>query len=462
MSIVFLQGYLVYQDYQYRERAFTVDISEALSRALEKAKIHRAEFINEQFRSDLMSGEYVLMDSTINENGNKQIMIADITSNYNLVQVIFARVEDRPNENSFLQLLLNKNLEYVINNQVYFWQEALGEKLKALMENTDIDFEFLGSEFNSEMINLNIGTSYNLKNNLLAKDLSKLSSDLLIYEKWDVAKEVWVEFENPFTDILDRAYLSISLGFGVLITTGICFYFLLGFWRKEHRLSELKDVFIDNLAHELLTPITTLNLSLTAFENKLKDKNEKGLELTIAKEQLQKLDDISIRLHNAVSNEDNSVITGYTTLNEQVEYLKIKYLNESRLILNLDIGDDCLNIPLNIPFYYLQSVLVNLNENALKYGGRKKINVLVSASRIGSLVSITMADNGHGIVKSVQTDIFNKFYRHIRPGSDDPGGLGLGLYNVRQTLQHFNAKINFQYSGSKGTIFQILIPIHEK
>ncbi|MFC2186117.1 sensor histidine kinase [Peijinzhouia sedimentorum] len=461
MSIVFLQGYLVYQDYLYREEVFKKDITEALSLALDKAKIHRANLINEQFREDLISGEYILMDSSINEDGFKRLMIIDKKSNNNLVEITFSKPEEINKDYSYLQLFLSRNHEYILSNIVYFWQEELGERLKILQMDADLDQEFLDSTFHRELVELDIKTHYTLYINSDSTNSSNLSSEFLVFYKWDIPQLVWAEFDNPFPDILNRSYYSILLGVLVLATTGICFYFLLGFWRKERKLSELKDVFIDNLAHELLTPITTLKLSFNVVESRFKANNEKSIEVEIAKEQLRKLDDISNRLHNVVSNEESSVVTGFTTLSEQAAYLKEKFSNDKRLNLNIGIEVDCKNLLVKIPAYYLQSVLINLIDNALKYGEKEPIELRISASKEGEMISILVADNGQGIPKSIQGEVFNKFFRHIKYGNDDPGGLGLGLFNVRQTLQHFNATISLLQSDHEGTVFQILIPINE-
>jgi len=461
MSIALLQGYLVYQDYLSKQQEFKQEISEALRRALDKTTIYRAKEINKKFGEDLTSGEYVLLDSSINENGFKELMIIDKKSNNNLVQIIFSKPEDLIGENSYVQLLLNKNLEYIIKNTVYFWQEELGERLKTLQIETDLSLEFLRNEYKSELTELNIKAAHKVILDSISRNSANLSSEDLVFRKWDKPQYIWAEFENPFNDILNRSYFSITLGFLVLLTTGVCFYFLLGFWRKEKKLSELKDVFIDNLAHELLTPITTLKLSFNALENRFNANNENIIEAEIVKEQLKKLDDIANRLHNVVSNEENSLVTGFTTLAEQEEYLNKKFSSEPGLILKIELGKGCKGLTIKMPAYYLQSVFINLIDNAIKYGEKEPVELLLSASKAGGMISILVADNGRGIPKSIQGEVFNKFFRHIKPGSDDPGGLGLGLYNVRQTLQHFNATINILQSDIEGTIFQILIPIDE-
>jgi len=103
----------------------------------------------------------------------------------------------------------------------------------------------------------------------------------------------------------------------------------------------------------------------------------------------------------------------------------------------------------------LKVVLNNLVANAIKYNNsEEKRYVKVRALISGNFYQIEVEDNGTGIDKIYQPNIFDMFFR----ATEDSSGSGLGLYIVKETMEKLGGKISFVSEIDKGTTFTVLIP----
>jgi signal transduction histidine kinase len=103
----------------------------------------------------------------------------------------------------------------------------------------------------------------------------------------------------------------------------------------------------------------------------------------------------------------------------------------------------------------IQQVLVNLIDNALKYG-EAPIRVRIAASN-GS-VRIAVADSGPGIAQIDRDRIFDKFYRSDPQLSRSPSGTGLGLYISRELAQRMGGRLELGSEPGNGATFVVELP----
>lgn len=107
----------------------------------------------------------------------------------------------------------------------------------------------------------------------------------------------------------------------------------------------------------------------------------------------------------------------------------------------------------------MRAVFQNLIENSLKYtraGGEIKIEFHVEDD---GKVHITVSDNGIGIPKDQQGNIFNRFFRADNAKTLDPEGSGLGLFIVKTIISRHGGDMTFESEEGKGTIFHITLPL---
>ncbi|HWO93150.1 MAG TPA: HAMP domain-containing sensor histidine kinase, partial [Dehalococcoidia bacterium] len=106
----------------------------------------------------------------------------------------------------------------------------------------------------------------------------------------------------------------------------------------------------------------------------------------------------------------------------------------------------------------VRQVLVNLLDNAAKYGGEPAI-IDVVAERNDHGASIRVSDNGPGVAPEDQAHLFERFYR----GSRQPKkGLGVGLFLSRQIVQQLGGTLTFRNLPGGGAEFTLLLPIVKK
>ena len=105
--------------------------------------------------------------------------------------------------------------------------------------------------------------------------------------------------------------------------------------------------------------------------------------------------------------------------------------------------------------FHCNTILLNLLENAVKYGGTK---IDIVAENIANNFVFKVKDNGIGIAKNEQKSIFEKFYRITSGDVHNTKGLGLGLYYAKEIVETYQGKISVE-SDKNGSEFVILIPI---
>jgi signal transduction histidine kinase len=103
----------------------------------------------------------------------------------------------------------------------------------------------------------------------------------------------------------------------------------------------------------------------------------------------------------------------------------------------------------------IQQVVVNLLDNAAKYGGAP---VRVRVDRANGYVRICVADSGPGITRTDQERIFEKFYRADPQHARAPGGTGLGLYISRELVRRMGGRLDVRSEPGAGAEFIVELP----
>ena len=101
-------------------------------------------------------------------------------------------------------------------------------------------------------------------------------------------------------------------------------------------------------------------------------------------------------------------------------------------------------------------MLVNLIDNALKYGGRERVGVRVEAEN--GVVRISVSDTGPGISFADQQRIFEKFFRADPQLRRAPGGTGLGLYIARELVERMEGRLRVTSAPGSGSTFVVELP----
>ena len=230
--------------------------------------------------------------------------------------------------------------------------------------------------------------------------------------------------------------------------------------QEAEKLSQLKSQFISTVSHELRTPLYGVVgiTSLLMQENSLSKKEGQYLKsLKFSSDYLLNLINDVLQLSKIESNKVSLEKTDFNirallqNIADSFEYL----LNHRENELFIDVEDD-VPLILRSDTIRLQQILINLIGNATKFTSKGKIwlNVKLLEKKAGDLYKIgfEVKDNGIGIPKEKQEEIFDNFLQIER---DDSGfqGTGLGLSIVKKLIKLFGGEIFLESEAGKGSRF---------
>jgi len=105
----------------------------------------------------------------------------------------------------------------------------------------------------------------------------------------------------------------------------------------------------------------------------------------------------------------------------------------------------------------LETILVNLLENAIKYGGATQ-EIAIKAVPLDRFITLTISDEGPGIAANERTHIFEKFYRIGNEDTRKASGSGLGLYLVAELVHLHKGQVRCQENHPRGCVFEVILP----
>jgi signal transduction histidine kinase len=231
-------------------------------------------------------------------------------------------------------------------------------------------------------------------------------------------------------------------------------------WRKAKDEVRERDEFLSIASHELRTPVAALQLQLQmlqraasrsvgglpgAVESKLDALQRQTRRISALVGELLDVSRMRLgRLELALEQLDLSEVARDTVTHVREEVEK----SGSRLLLDLSPA------PGWFDRMRVEQVITNLLVNATKFGQGKPITLHVSAD--GPRARLRIADRGIGISAEDQARVFERFERAVT--SQHFGGLGLGLYIVRQIVEAHGGEIRVESAPGSGTSFVVLLP----
>ncbi len=255
-----------------------------------------------------------------------------------------------------------------------------------------------------------------------------------------------------FSNLGAWIYSSILLVIITLFFTYTLFVIL-----QQKKLSEVRTDFINNMTHELKTPIATIGLTASALKNPkvLADNDRLGNYINIITEESHRLKTLVERVLQASNAESTTLQLNKEKidLNELLKTIVGQLSNhEKNPIIKLDLQEELPSI--YVDRFHINNVIFNVLENAIKYCDRIP-EIEISTSTQNKKVVLVMSDNGIGIPKQHTKKIFDKFYRVPKGDLHETKGYGLGLFYVNQIIKKHGAKIKLRSEIDLGSTFTI-------
>ena len=246
-----------------------------------------------------------------------------------------------------------------------------------------------------------------------------------------------------------------------LFVIGLLYYSIKNLITQK-KIAEVKTDFINNVTHELKTPLATLGIATKSLRNEAIKSNPDAFNNTLGiverqNSRLQKL--IDQVLTNSLSAEELQLnkeqVSDNVFFKNLLSDFEIATQHAHLTVLNKVYSPEVL---LRIDRFHLTTALLNVLENAVKYG-KDQVTVTVTTRLVNRNYCIEISDNGTGISPADQIAIFDKFYRAGNSDVHNVKGLGLGLYFTHQIISAHGGTITLKSIENEGSTFTIKLPL---
>lgn len=244
------------------------------------------------------------------------------------------------------------------------------------------------------------------------------------------------------------------------LTTG-CFVLMLNTILRQKKLADVKNDFINNMTHELKTPLATVSAAVEAMQHfgALQDPQKAQTYLSISRQELQRLSDLVEKVLNIAVEERQALhinpepVQPAELVRELVQRQQLKAPKPVQFQVDIEPADVVPLDPLHI-----SNVINNLIDNAIKYS-REQVSIRLHGRRDETGWRLTVQDDGIGIPRGYQDAIFDRFFR-VPTGNLHPvKGFGLGLYYVRQVVERHGGHIAVRSEPNRGSEFSLWLPV---
>lgn len=276
-----------------------------------------------------------------------------------------------------------------------------------------------------------------------------------------ISFDFYIDFSGKqkmvFRDV--AIYLAMSV-FSILVVVTILIITFRNLM-EEKRLSNLKTDFINNMTHEIKTPLSTITVAGKTLEiEKIRTDESKILETArlIGKQSVHLNQLINLILEISMWERtqfqlDKKEVDIGELMHDIVDSFRTG--NNNRVVIEEDYSFR--NLKTRLDVVYFTTMINNLLSNAVKYSDKDPvIRVEGRENREGIVISIT--DNGIGIGKQDLKHVFDKFYRVSQGNIHKTKGLGLGLYYVKRIAEAHGGTVTVTSKPGEGSTFTITLP----
>lgn len=378
----------------------------------------------------------------------------------------------------------SRSLQEIVKNR-YVYQKALVDEVvmnmlysasdKPLKER--VNFKILDQDIKAELINNGVNIHYHFivttqdgREVYRCPDYSDEGSEFTYTQvlfRNDPSSKMGV-VKVHFPDINSYIFSSIkfmipSVFFTLILLVTFIITLVLVF--RQKRYNEIKNDFVNNMTHELKTPIASISLATQMLNDDSVTKSEKMRKhlvgvITDETKRLRFLVEKVLQM-SMFDRKKSSFKKKHLDLNEMVESIANSFslrVEHTGGKINVDIG--AVDSDIYVDEVNFQNVIFNLMDNAVKYRKTDEpVDIYLKTWNDDKWLYLSVHDTGKGIKKDDLKKIFEKFYRVGTGNVHDVKGFGLGLAYVKKVVNLHDGEIKVDSEYGKGSTFTIKLPV---
>lgn len=471
-GITGLQLYWNLQNYNNTVKAFNHDINEALNTAVDREIDQRHQKIIVGFKRWLADTAFIqitcdtnnrpvrtvfhMVDTHPLNKDEKGIYLGITKFKAKLTKITPAAKQIFINH--FCDNILKEDLKKGI---VYNYTQRLGDSLLAVYERSKLNIVALAKLYNEELGAKDIKTIFKLNPQNTREQKLYLTKQVNTSLRRPYEQEmVYAGFQSPDVYFIKEMKWLIITSLLLIAITLFCFAYTIRTLLSQHKLALLKDDFINNMTHELNTPLSSIKITTEALKTFDHNRHTQQEYLDIINYQTEKLMALTTQILNLGKldkyiNESIGVVELNRVIETAIHEMEPQTKNIEAIIKFQQIDK---KIHIKGDSVSLVNTFINIMDNALKYANGKAILKIVLSVH-SNHVTIFFKDNGIGIPPEYREKVFDKFFRVPTGNRHDVKGYGLGLSYVKQVIVQHKGTISVAANDPLGSIFTINLPL---
>jgi len=460
------QGYWLYQAYRLNHRDMNRHANMALGAAVSRTELSRAQDVLGSFDSVGQVVFHTIEKPMPEMRGEKRITL--------LGDSLTAR---RPNDSDKTIHITLRETETQDSMRQY--ADTLARRISSMlvmnkMYEKGVDLKGIEKAYKEELRTRNVEADFTLDTIRVAswKDHRyEISPAIKIGQSIETRimpvnplskLGIQARFPHPAPHILSRMIGTLIGSVVLLVVTTWAFIYMLRTILRQKKLSEIKSDFINNMTHELKTPIATVSAAVEALQhfNAMNDPAKAKDYLEISQQELNRLSGLVEKVLNIAVEERRELdlrpepVQVLALLEEVVQRYRIRNGKPIEIRLEHQLSEATAMLDRT----HFTNAIHNLVDNAIKYSYDSVCIIIRCTSEEGWL-RISVSDNGIGIPKAYQHSIFEQFFRVPQGDLHNVKGFGLGLAYVKKIVEKHGGRISVKSEPRHGSEFTIAIPV---
>lgn len=461
-GIISLQIYWLISSYRQQESRFKTDVQNALSSANSKVTLRKAWSVKDNGPLQLFHLETLSKEM---ENSERTIKVGK----QRVINLPLSEASIKPTDTlkllNYLKKALNGKNPVIATNirleisrpDILVYRATFGREL--IRRGIYIPYEFAVVSQGDHIL------WSSCDSNQYKRISFKSAEDEFSQAEGMPSTGLQAAFPNVNMYLFRKMIWVLSVTILLIVIGSFSLGYLFLFFFKQKKLSDMRNSFMNNMTHELKTPISSVSVALEMIVNKSTEISaEKKLSyLSAAQKELKRLDLLTETILSMLSMEkseieiEKSIICTKAWLQTIADSLRPLTDNRSADI-KITIVPQA--IKLFADKIHMTNVMYNMIENAVKYNNKKRPEIQIYVQEKNNYVSIEVRDNGEGIPAQYLKNVFDKFFRVPKGNRHDVKGYGLGLSYVKGIIEKHNGSIQVSSILDKGSIFTIKLPIN--